>query len=345
MVAIVAAVLGYGISFQFDLFERLAAAAANYERYQIDEIVIGLLAAGAGSTVLLFRRWRDLGAALSQLSVSQRELVAAKESLEERVEERTAQIGRLAALLQELLTEQNEANARLRREIAVRKRLESEILSIHEREQQRIGRDLHDGLGQLLTGVACLSVVLVDKLERGEPSVDDARQVRDLSEQSLAVTRDLSRDLYLGDLERDGLFAALAGLAESTSLLLRIECATEIEAGSPEPQGERAMQLYRIAQEAITNAAKHGAATRIRVRLGRMDGRLTLSVEDNGRGFDPGTPPAQGMGLSIMRYRASAISAELEVQNRDSGGVMVRCRLPARERISSWSETGNGASS
>jgi len=141
------------------------------------------------------------------------------------------------------------------------------------------------------------------------------------------------------------LFAALAGLAESTSLLLRIECATEIEAGSPEPQGERAMQLYRIAQEAITNAAKHGAATRIRVRLGRMDGRLTLSVEDNGRGFGPGAPLAQGMGLSIMRYRASAISAELEVHNRDSGGVMVRCRLPASEAIPSWSETGNGASS
>ena len=260
---------------------------------------------------------------------AQRQLRRANDELERRVGERTSELAKLNKVLQTTLREQEQANRRLQREIEQRHRLERRILDISEHEQRRIGQDLHDGLGQLLTGMACLSQVLVDNLDkRGDETAEDARQVRQLADQALGQTRDLSRGLYPAELERYGFFVAIDSLARKTSELLKVGCSVEIEDNLEEPDGEVAMQLFRIAQEAISNGVRHGHAGRIRVTLRNSEDRWMLAVEDDGEGFDSDQPSGDGMGLAIMRHRAAAISAELSVSSIEEGGVRVKCCLP-----------------
>ncbi len=208
------------------------------------------------------------------------------------------------------------------------KRLEAEVLNISEREQSRLGHDLHDGLGQHLTGIEFMAQVLQQTLERAErPEAKDASEITSLIRQAISQTRDLARGLSPVVLQSKGLAVALADLAASVAKHHHITCTCTVSAGFTNPAMEIATHLYRIAQEAINNALKHGRAKAIRVLLQQDPSALELRVEDNGRGFKDPTMAAKGMGLRVMTYRAGIIGGSLELVQSSGKGVRIICRI------------------
>jgi len=212
------------------------------------------------------------------------------------------------------------------------KRLEAEVLNVAEREQSRFGHDLHDGLGQHLTGIEFMSQVLSQRLAgrgRAEEAAD-LDQITGLIREAIGQTRDLARGLSPVVLQSKGLAVALQDLAGSATKHLRLNCVCRILADSQEAveDPELAIHLYRIAQEAVANAAKHGRATEITLSLGNIEGRVELTVEDNGTGLPPDfTGGSGGMGLRVMQYRAGLIGGTLHIGARAGGGVVITCAI------------------
>ena len=223
-----------------------------------------------------------------------------------------------------------EANDELRREIAARRRLEREILEISEREQQRIGRDLHDDLGQRLVGISYLSQALANQLEAlGSTEAAHAAKITGLLKDALSLTRSLARGLHPVALKSGGLVAALNDLAERTAEIFRIECKFDGPESEPLLAPSAATHLYRIAQEAVTNAVNHGKASRITITLsGGGSAACLMTVLDNGSGMPQPNPRHKGMGLRIMRYRADVIGATLTFENPPPGGTLINCLIP-----------------
>jgi len=218
------------------------------------------------------------------------------------------------------------------RDISERKRLESEVLQAAEYEQQRIADDLHDGLGQQLAGISCLSESLKTGLERKKLSqAADAAKISKLLDVAVAQTRVLARGLHPVISEPNGLMSALEEMTSHAADLFKVSCRFEC----PEPawldDNFAATHLYRIAQEAVTNAIKHGHAREIRVQLSLTSGRIILKVSDNGAGFRPDGQRQRGMGLRIMEHRASVIGGTLRVQP-GTQGVEVTCVLDRHKR-------------
>lgn len=217
------------------------------------------------------------------------------------------------------------------------KRLEAEVLNVAEREQSRFGHDLHDGLGQHLTGIEFMSQVLSQRLvARGRPEeAADLDQITGLIREAIGQTRDLARGLSPVVLQSKGLAVALQDLAASATKHLRLTCQCRFtgEGGEAVDDPETAIHLYRIAQEAVANAAKHGRATGVILSLASIEGRIELTVEDNGTGLPAGfTGSAGGMGLRVMQYRAGLIGGTLHVGERSGGGVVITCAIePVRE--------------
>ncbi|HTS25382.1 MAG TPA: PAS domain S-box protein [Bryobacteraceae bacterium] len=210
-------------------------------------------------------------------------------------------------------------------------RLERTILEISGREQRRIGQDLHDGLGQHLTGVAFMSKVLQQKLrDKALPEAHDAAKIVSLVNEAINKTRELSRGLLPVFSEARGLMSALERLAIEVEDVFQISCRFECEQPVLVRQTGIATHLYHIAQEAVNNAMKHGHCQHIVINLtGGEEWRLT--VYDDGVGIPesrPGTSP-QGMGLLIMGYRAKMIGGTLEVRPGRNGGTSVCCAFPA----------------
>jgi signal transduction histidine kinase len=209
-----------------------------------------------------------------------------------------------------------------------RRQLEADIVSVSEHEQQRIGRDLHDGLCQHLAAIGCAARVLAEELQaRSIPEAHDAIMIEESIQQAVLEARNLAHGIFPVHVDRNGLSAALSDLARSTSRLtgvrIRMEETAEVHLEAP----EAAMHLYRIAQEAVANAVRHGAAREIIISLHVSETLLEMRIEDNGSGLHSDGSPA-GMGLRTMRYRAQMLGAELTIQNRPVGGTAVICRLP-----------------
>jgi two-component system sensor kinase FixL len=239
----------------------------------------------------------------------------AYDEMEMRVQRRTEQLA--------------QANSSLREEIRQRQRLERCLLGVSEQEQIRIGQDLHDGLGQRLTGIAFLSKALEDKLEQqGLSEAADARRQTDLLNEVISQTKELARGLHPVDAEPAGLMTALRRWADHITSVFGLSCRFEC----PDPvrmiDGGLATQLYRIAQEAAHNAVKHARATEMTIRLILEDGHLKLTIHDNGSGFSRDLRIAEGMGLQIMRHRAEAIGAALSIQSSPKDGTSVSCSIP-----------------
>jgi PAS domain S-box-containing protein len=208
------------------------------------------------------------------------------------------------------------------------RRLETEIREVSQREHERIGHDLHDGLAQELTGVSLLLKTLEDAIGRDAPQLTKrVHSVRDMVEQSISTVRALALGLSPVHLDRDGFAAALGQLCVSSEALYGIPVKFASRLTGHLNGLSAAADLYRIAQEAIRNAARHSAAKEISLTLSADDERLTLTVEDDGRGIMPATETRGGMGMKIMRYRASIIGAVLEIGARKPGGTIVRCVL------------------
>ena len=221
--------------------------------------------------------------------------------------------------------------SKVARDITERKRLEKEILEISEREQRRIGQDLHDGLCQHLAGIELMSQVLEQKLVRRSKDAatragDISRNVRD----AIGHTRLLARGLSPVTLESEGLMSALHELALNTEKIFRVACRFECDPPVLVSDFPAASHLFRLAQEAVSNAIKHGKAKRILIQLKQERGRMILSIIDNGSGFPPQIPKSKGMGLRIMQSRAGMIGGTLVFGRNAGGGASVTVTAPSR---------------
>src|SRR5947199_5489316 len=215
-------------------------------------------------------------------------------------------LSKLRTLVRELDRRVLERTAALQREVAERQRLDQEIAQVADRERHRLGQDLHDSLGQHLTGTALAAQVLREKLAaRAAPEVPEAEKVVDYIEQGIELTRNLARGFFSPELEAEGLIAGLQGLAEDISERFRINCVFDEQESVLVPDSAVATQLYRIAQEAATNSAKHSSAGQIAIRLATNGPELMLSIADDGIGFPEKLPNPQGLGLRLMLHGAA----------------------------------------
>jgi len=206
--------------------------------------------------------------------------------------------------------------------------LEQQIISISEREQERIGRDLHDGVCQFLSAIGLTAAMLKRDLEREVPDrAKAAREIAELLQKACAQTRDLARGLSPVDRDEGGLESALSELASSTSRLAGIACSFLCPEPVQIPDRAVAIHLFRIAQEALNNATKHGHAKAVVIALESSDGVISLRVSDDGIGFDPTRFARRGMGLNIMRYRARMIGGKLDVRPSSPSGTIVACTI------------------
>jgi signal transduction histidine kinase len=208
--------------------------------------------------------------------------------------------------------------------------LEQQILEISDDERRRIGHDLHDGLGQQLTGIALLSKVLQQRLAGGSArEAQTAEQIASLVNQSIAWTRDLARGLAPVALDSGGLSAAMEEAAYNSARILQVNCTFFREGPERRMDPHHSVHLYRIIQEAMSNSVKHGKARNIEVRLRFDEHSITLTVIDDGCGISFKTLARPGLGLQIMRYRARMIGATIRIQRASAdSGTIVHCILP-----------------
>ncbi|MBX7210217.1 MAG: PAS domain S-box protein [Verrucomicrobiaceae bacterium] len=217
-------------------------------------------------------------------------------------------------------------------DVTEKSRLRNEVLRIAEQEQARIGSDLHDGVGQTMTGIATLLDALQDGLEGPQKAL--AIRIGELVRESVAEVRRMSHGLSPAGVRNRGLDGGLLLLAETVRTNLRTACICEIDPTVKITDLETETHLFRIAQEAVNNAMRHGRPRKIVVRLRRLSPReCVLEIEDNGAGFRKKKPGGQGhgIGVRVMDYRASLINGTLAVRPRPKGGVSVTCRFPCEE--------------
>ncbi|PYI92942.1 MAG: histidine kinase [Verrucomicrobia bacterium] len=244
------------------------------------------------------------------------ELAHARDEMEQRVVERT----------RELLATNNE----LERTIAQRQQLERELLEISEREKRRIGEDLHDMVCQELTATALFLKSSAKKIGAKNPAA--AKTLEESAEtvnRNVVIARELAGGLQAIELTASGLKNALRDLAAQACENSGIKCHFKAARGVHVPDDTGALHLYRIAQEAVTNAVKHSGAKNILISLDRNPTHTCISVQDDGKGFVP-RRQGKGLGLHMMRYRANALGGELKIEPRKTGGMDITCIIPSK---------------
>jgi two-component system, NarL family, sensor histidine kinase UhpB len=242
------------------------------------------------------------------------DLRRAHDELETRIQQRTAEL--------------KTANDKLQASITERKRLEHELLEITEKERRRIGLDLHDDLGQKLSGIALMIKGLELRLVKQDATVaKEAGKIHLLVQQAMSHASDLAHDLATLDRKGSDLPAALKDLAEHARELFSITCRFKVDGEIPPLEPHTVGELYKIAQEAVTNAIKHGKAKKVGISLANGSDRLVLTIQNDGLPFPDLQSHSTGMGLRIMNYRASLIGASLEVKGIGKG-TRVTCSMP-----------------
>ncbi len=241
----------------------------------------------------------------------------ARDEMEQRVIERTKDM---------LAT-----NAKLEQTIAQRQLLEKELLEISEREKRRIGEDLHDGVCQELTATALLLKSAAQKVASEKPAAA-ARTLEEaakLVNRNVGIARDLARGLQPVELKGSGLIGALRALVESACEKTQIQCEFKVGRGTRVADDTLALNLYRVAQEALTNAVKHSGARKILIALDHSRDHICVSVQDDGKGFSS-RRRGKGLGLHLMRYRAHALGGKLKIEKRRTGGMKITCVIPVK---------------
>jgi signal transduction histidine kinase len=242
----------------------------------------------------------------------------------------TVVLWKLRTLLLELDQRVRDRTIALQREIAERERLDNEIAEIADSERRRLGQSLHDSVGQHLTGTALAAQVLREKLAaRSAGEVADADKVVRYLEEGIDLTRNLARGFFSPELEADGLSVALQGLAANVSERFGVACNFKGDDAVRVRDSATATQLYHIALEATTNAAKHAHPNKIDIELAQKGQRLTLAVSDDGKGFPEKLPEPPGLGLRLMAHGAALIGGKFTVQRNRNGGTVVICKLSA----------------
>ncbi len=208
--------------------------------------------------------------------------------------------------------------------------LERQILAISEQERRRLGQDLHDDLCQQLVGIQFLCQGLAGDLAKRKGRAAQAVEIGRMVQRALNQTRELARGLSPVRLEPGGLVEAMRELVAWTRKVFRIDCRLAVDGAIRISDHTSALHLYRIAQEAVGNAVKHGQARCIRIGLRAGGGGTRLAVRDDGVGISRKPADRQGMGLAIMRYRAEVMGGSLLIQREAGGGTAVICTLPKR---------------
>ncbi len=209
-------------------------------------------------------------------------------------------------------------------------RLESEIISVSERERQRIGRDLHDGVCQYLAAIGLTADLLRQNLAaENHPRAEAVGEIAILLQDAVDRAREVARGLSPVDRDEGGLESALEELANSTTRLTGVTCDFICPAPLPVRDNIHAVHLFRIAQEAVGNAIRHSRARHIVIALEASEGDLALRVSDDGTGFNPAAivPGEGGMGLNTMRYRARTLGGTLEIDANAPTGTVVACTV------------------
>ena len=296
--------------------------------YIEEETAVGAMKAGAHDYIMKDRLARLVPAVERELrdaetrrarNQSEAELRRAQEELELRVEKRTADL--------------RAANLKLENVLEERKRLENELLEIAENERRRIGFDLHDDLGQKLTGLSMMLKGLEQRLANEQhPCVGEARKIQLLIDEIIHHTHNLARHFTSLDVQDDDLRSVLKGLAAKVKKMFEISCGFTVKGTLPELPERTTLQLYKIAQEAVSNAIKHGKAARITIGLLRQNEQLVMTIKNDGMPF---AQPAgkKRMGLRIMNYRASTIGAKVEIKPLAKGGTAVTCALSIKNSL------------
>jgi len=220
-------------------------------------------------------------------------------------------------------------------DITERKRLEKTILEVSAREQRRIGQDLHDGLGQHLTGIAFMSKVQQQRLaEKALPEAADAEKIVRLVNEAIHKTRELARGLLPVMCDASGLMSALQQCAAEAREIFGVDCQLQCEPPVLIDDINVANHLYHIAQEALNNAIRHGKARRIVIALSSVDGDGELTICDDGLGIAGRPAGGAGIGLHIMGYRAGMIGGWLDIGSGTERGTLVRCVFPLAKECS-----------
>jgi len=241
-------------------------------------------------------------------------------------------LSKLGTLIRELDRRVNERTAALEREMAERRRLDREIAQVADRERRRLGQDLHDRLGQHLTGTALAAQVLKEKLDaRSAPEVGEAEKVVRYVDEGIDITRSMARGFFSPELDAEGLTMALHNLAENVSERFRIRCIIDGDESIRIHDRTIANQLYRIAQEAVTNAVKHGAAKQVDIRLEKDGPDLCLTIIDDGIGFPDKPPKSEGLGLRLMQHGATMTGATFDVRRNGKRGTIATFRVKGFE--------------
>jgi PAS domain S-box-containing protein len=217
-------------------------------------------------------------------------------------------------------------------DITERKRLEKAILEISSAEQRRIGQDLHDGLGQHLTGIAFMSKVQEQKLaEKGLAEATEATRIVGLVNEAINKTRQLAHGLLPVTSDSHGLMSALKRWSAEVEDLFHISCSLRLDKPVLIHDANVSTHLYRIAQEAVNNAIRHGQARNIVISLSARKRYGTLRIENDGSSLPVSTTNRSGMGMQIMNYRARMIGGSLKVDTGESCGVTITCLFPLPE--------------
>jgi PAS domain S-box-containing protein len=250
---------------------------------------------------------------ISDRREAQAELEDARNFLESRVREQTGEL--------------HAANEELKKEIKRRLGLEGQILEVSDREQQRLGQELHDGICQHLTAVAFMAQAVALRLRDHRVfQVEDIEKIAELVNTAAADVRNLARGLHRIDVDAAGLVTALRNLVDRE--IWKTPCRLKIKGPFHIEDDEAAIHLYRIAREAVINAAKHAQAREIVVKLSQSPKGICLSVTDDGIGMPKNHDRTKGMGFHIMNDRARSVGGRLEVESPKQGGTRITCHLP-----------------
>jgi len=217
-----------------------------------------------------------------------------------------------------------------------RERIMAQVGEIIWGEQQDLIHTLHDALGQQLTGLGMLAASLYQRLKDSDTeSAQTAQHIASTAQEALERVRQLSRGLFPADIDGNGFVAALQQLASTSESLHTIPCSVACDTAIDIPNSRVATQLYRIAQEAVTNALRHAEAEHITIQLNADGGTTTLRVIDDGVGIHHRVPAEKGIGVRIMRHRAISMGAGFSVGPATDKGTVVTCTLPEVPHVES----------
>ncbi|HEX3988501.1 MAG TPA: PAS domain S-box protein [Verrucomicrobiae bacterium] len=262
--------------------------------------------------------WLSSFTDITQRKEAEDALRRSHEQLEERVRQRTSELSK--------------ANSQLQAAMKERRRLEHELLEITDKERRSIGLNLHDDLGQKLTGIALMCKGLQVQLDRrNAEGAAEAGRIHALIQETMKQTRNISHDLITSEFQEQDLASAMEGMVARVQRTFNVACRFHCETAAPEFESNAVSQLYKITQEAVTNAVKHGKAKNVEIRLAKGGNQFHLSIHNDGAPFPSVVNKNGGLGLRIMSYRAHLIGGSLDVKPGESEGAIVTCSLPCPE--------------